>query len=308
MLVKKYITSFLLLLLCGCSNLMGQATVAAEIPKNVMGLPEIMFMVLVASAALIMITALWVIVRANTYVTKRILRLEAIRQGIAVEEDPMPETEGEDFWDRLRKRYWENPVEREREHEIMFHHAYDGIRELDNHLPPWWVNMFIITVIWAVGYMWYYHWGGNGPDQIQEYKTSVEVAKKETALALAGKADAISEADVVALTEPGALADGAAIFKSVCAACHGQLGEGSVGPNLTDAQWVHGGGIKNVFKTIKYGVPEKGMIAWAAQLRPSDMQKVSSYILTLKGTNPPNAKAPQGEVWVEQAADTTSTK
>lgn len=308
MLLNKNIATLFVLLLCCCPDLVGQATVATATTKTGLDLPEIMSTVLLASAVLIMLTALWVIVRANTYVTQRIIKLEALRQGIALPEDALPEEEGEDFWDRLRKRYWENPIEPEREHEFIFNHSYDGIRELDNHLPPWWVNMFILTVIWAVGYMWYYHWGGGGPNQIESYKTSVEVAKKEIALALAGKADAVNESNVVALTDPAALADGAAIFKNACAACHGQLGEGTVGPNFTDEQWIHGGGIKNVFKTVKYGVPEKGMIAWASQLRPSDMQKVSSYILTLKGTNPPNQKVPQGEVWVEPAADTTTDK
>ena len=96
------------------------------------------------------------------------------------------------------------------------------------------------------------------------------------------------------------MGQGELIFKSFCAACHGQKGEGTVGPNFTDEYWIHGGGIQNVFKTIKYGVPDKGMIAWAAQLKPADMQKVASYILTLKGTNPPNPKAPQGEIWKEK--------
>ena len=95
--------------------------------------------------------------------------------------------------------------------------------------------------------------------------------------------------------------DGTADETDTCAACHGQKGEGTVGPNFTDEYWIHGGGIKNIFKTIKYGVPEKGMISWQSQLKPSDMQKVGSYILTLKGTNPPNPKAPQGTIWSDEA-------
>ena len=96
-----------------------------------------------------------------------------------------------------------------------------------------------------------------------------------------------------------------------CAVCHGQLGEGGVGPNFTDAYWVHGGDIKDLFRTIKYGVPEKGMISWSSQLRPAEMQKVASYILTLQGTDPPNQKAPEGELWVPPTEtvpqDTTAT-
>jgi cytochrome c oxidase cbb3-type subunit 3 len=182
------------------------------------------------------------------------------------------------------------------------HGDHDGIRELDNRLPPWWINMFILTIIYGLGYMIYYHWGGGGLSQTQEYEQEVAVAKKEIALALAGKANAVDESNVVALTESGQLGEGELIYKGNCVACHGQKGEGGVGPNFTDEYWIHGGGIKNMFKTIKYGVPEKGMISWQAQLKPSDMQKVASYILTMQGTNPPNPKAPQGVIWTETAA------
>jgi cytochrome c oxidase cbb3-type subunit 3 len=249
---------------------------------------------------------LWIIVRANSYLTQKLIQTEVEKQGLHLTEatgfGSVALPKGDDFWTRLRKKYWEDSVPVEREEEIVFHHSYDGIRELDNHLPPWWVNMFILTCIWGAVYMWYYHWGGNGPSQEEQYQEQVAVAKKEMVRVLAGKAESIDEGSVAALTDKTALADGQTIYKTLCAACHGQQGEGGVGPNMTDDHWIHGGGIKNIFKTVKYGVPEKGMIAWAAQLSPSDMQKVSSYILTLKGTNPPNAKAPQGEIWKEGGA------
>lgn len=262
----------------------------------------------VVVAALIVI-ALLVIVRTNSFLTNRLLRLEAEKNGVILPEeaDTRQLPPEEDFFDKLRKKYWANPVPVALEGTITLDHDYDGIRELDNHLPPWWVNLFILTVIWSIGYMWYYHWGGNGPNQEEEYKQEVESAKKEMAIALAGKANAVDESNVTDLADAGALGEGELIFKNACAACHGQKGEGSVGPNFTDDRWIHGGGIKNVFKTIKYGVPDKGMIAWAAQLKPIDMQKVASYILTLKGTNPPNPKAPQGEIWKEVASDSTAT-
>ncbi|MBC7775792.1 MAG: c-type cytochrome [Phycisphaerae bacterium] len=262
---------------------------------------------LIAAAALIVI-ALLVIVHTNSFLTNRLLRLEAEKNGVILVEEaaagPLPVEE--DFFEKLRKKYWENPVPVALEGAITLDHDYDGIRELDNHLPPWWVNLFILTVIWSIGYMWYYHWSGNGPNQLEEYKQEVESAKKEMAIALAGKANAVDESNVIALTDSGALGEGELIFKNACAACHGQKGEGTVGPNFTDEQWIHGGGMKNVFKTIKYGVPDKGMISWSAQLKPIDIQKVASYILTLKGTNPPNPKAPQGEIWKEAATDSTT--
>jgi cytochrome c oxidase cbb3-type subunit III len=259
-------------------------------------------------AVLVMLAVtLYTIARANRYLAKRVLQFEAARSGVTLpaEVDEAAIPEGEDFWTRMRKKYWEDAVPIEREAEIDLGHAYDGIRELDNRLPPWWVNMFLITIVWAVGYMYFYHWSGNEWSSDMEYKTEMAIAKKEVAMALAGKANAVDESNVTALTDGGAIGEGELIFKNVCAACHGQKGEGTVGPNLTDEHWLHGGGIKNVFKTIKYGVPEKGMISWQAQLKPVDMQKVASYILTLKGTNPPNPKEPQGTVWVDSTATTT---
>jgi cytochrome c oxidase cbb3-type subunit 3 len=108
----------------------------------------------------------------------------------------------------------------------------------------------------------------------------------------------VNESNVEMLIDESELALGETIFTTKCTPCHGMAGEGnSIGPNLTDEYWLNGGGIKNVFKTIKYGVPEKGMISWKSQLRASDMHRVASYILSLQGTNPPNAKEPQGEIW-----------
>jgi cytochrome c oxidase cbb3-type subunit 3 len=251
----------------------------------------------------ILAIALFAMGRANKLLSKRVLQLEARKNGVELPDDQIVDLSTEDnFWTRLRKQYWEDAVPIEREEEITFHHSYDGIRELDNSLPPWWVNMFLITIVWAVGYMYFYHWGGSDWSSKKEYEMEMEQAKKQVAMALVGKANAVDESNVTALTDASAISEGEMTFKSVCAACHGQKGEGTVGPNFTDEYWIHGGGIKNVFKTIKYGVPEKGMISWQSQLKPSDIQKVASYILTLKGTNPPNPKAPQGEIWVDSTA------
>ena len=276
-------------------------------------LSQIMTWVLGVTAALLFIVAQIYMMRVNQMLARRVIQFEAGAHGVTLAADTPEETvseAGENFWTRLRKKYWENAVPIEQEGEIMMHHNYDGIRELDNSLPPWWINMFYITIAFAGIYMYYYHWGGNGPSQKQEYEQQMEVAQKEKAIALSRMANAVDESNVTALTEPARLAEGELIYKANCLACHGQYGEGTVGPNFTDDYWIHGGGIKNMFKTIKYGVPEKGMIAWAAQLNPADMQKVASYILTLRGTNPPNPKAPQGQIWTEGATptDTTATK
>lgn len=188
-----------------------------------------------------------------------------------------------------------NAVPIEREHEIMMDHDYDGIRELDNNLPPWWVYMFYATIAFGVFYIWFYHFGGSGELQDKEYE--MEIAQAETQMKLA--ASRVDENSVTLVKDAARIKKGEELYITNCAACHGKQGEGKVGPNLTDEFWIHGGDIKSIFKTVKYGIPEKGMISWQAQLGPSQIQDVSSYIKTLKGTNPANPKAPQGDKYTE---------
>jgi len=197
------------------------------------------------------------------------------------------------LWERMQGTV---PIAQEKE--ILFEHEYDGIRELDNSLPPWWLWMFYISIVIAGIYLYVYHISGSGLSSKEQYEVQMATAQKEIDDYLSRQADAVNEKNVVTLTDSKALTEGAEIFKSLCAVCHGSSGEGGVGPNMTDAYWIHGGDIKDLYKTILYGVPEKGMISWSSQLRPSDIQKVSSYILTLQGTTPPNPKAPQGDLWV----------
>lgn len=185
------------------------------------------------------------------------------------------------------------PVEREKE--IEFTHEYDGIRELDNSLPPWWKYLFYLSIVFAVVYLYRYHISHTAPLSLEEYKDEIVQAEIQKATYLEKASNLVNESSVTALTQPLELSNGKRTYIAYCVACHGALGEGGVGPNLTDQYWLHGGGIKDIFKTVKYGWPEKGMIAWQTQLRPREMQEVSSYILTLQGTNPPNAKAPQGD-------------
>lgn len=220
----------------------------------------------------------------------------------------------ESVWTRFVKSLT-NATPLEKEQDIDLGHDYDGIRELDNALPPWWVWMFYITILFSGVYLWWYHWSSNGINQAKEYELAMEEGQKVKDAYLAKMADAINENTVTAATASADLDAGKATFKTYCAACHLETGAGNVGPNLTDEYWIHGGGIKNIFKTIKYGVPAKGMISWKDQLRPSEMKNVASYILTLQGTNPPNPKEPQGDIWKEDAAaatpaatDTTQTK
>lgn len=196
----------------------------------------------------------------------------------------------------------------EREAEIMTDHDYDGIRELDNNLPPWWKYGFYLTIVISIVYLFNYHVTRTYPLQGAEYQKELADAAVAKEAYLKTVADKVDESNVTLLSAAGELSAGQNIFKTNCVACHGQAGEGTVGPNLTDEYWIHGGGIKNIFKTIKYGVPAKGMIAWQAQLKPNEMQQVASYIMSLKGTNPPGAKAPQGDLYKEESATSDSTK
>lgn len=209
------------------------------------------------------------------------------------------------LWDMISEKAW-NLVPKDKEQDIDLGHEYDGIRELDNSLPPWWVWLFYGTIIWAAVYLWYYHVSDKGASQEQEYIAAMEMGEAEKAKYLATQANSVDEKTATILTDAAAIAEGKEIYTANCMVCHGASGEGTVGPNFTDKYWIHGGSINDVFKTIKYGVPEKGMISWQAQLRPAAMQKVASYILSLQGTNPPNAKAPEGDLY-EPGGSATAT-
>ncbi len=188
----------------------------------------------------------------------------------------------------------------EEEGDIMLDHEYDGIRELDNNLPPWWIAFFYITIIWSVVYLANIYIFDNIPGQEEEYAMEVKAAEKTMDSYKATATNLIDENTVELMTSEADLTVGSKLYTSLCGACHGANGEGLVGPNLTDEFWKHGGGIKNVFSSIKYGVPEKGMIAWKSQLKPVQIQKISSYIISLEGSNPANAKAPEGDKWVPE--------
>ena len=195
-----------------------------------------------------------------------------------------------------------NAIPLELEATVMTDHEYDGIRELDNNLPPWWKYGFYFTILFGFVYIYNYHIAHSSPLQLQEYTSELAEADSLKKEQLKNAAASIDETNVIALLDASSLSSAKSIFIGNCANCHGQNGEGGVGPNMTDDYWIHGGGIQNIFKTIKYGVPAKGMIAWQAQLKPEAIQKVASYILTLQGTNPANGKAAQGTIWTDVTA------
>lgn len=190
----------------------------------------------------------------------------------------------------------------EEEHEIILDHNYDGIKELDNRLPPWWVYGFYITIIFAVVYMARYHIFG-GVDQVGEYEIKVEQARLAIEEYKRTAKDLVDVNTVELLTDPADLSAGQAIFNEKCMVCHKADGGGGIGPNLTDEYWILGGGIINVFKTISEGGRDgKGMISWKNEMKPSEMAQVASFILSLQGTTPAEPKAPEGEIWVDPDA------
>jgi cytochrome c oxidase cbb3-type subunit III len=192
----------------------------------------------------------------------------------------------------------------EQEADVMLDHDYDGIKELDNVLPPWWVNLFYATIIFGVIYLLRFHMFGDY-NQAQEYLAEVETAKIEIEKNRSIAPDEMNVDKVTLLTDAESLAKGKEIFTNACVACHKADGGGQIGPNLTDEYWINGGGIKNVFKTISEGGREgKGMVPWKSNIKPSDIQKVASYVLSLQGTKPAGAKAvePEAKLWVEEAA------
>jgi cytochrome c oxidase cbb3-type subunit 3 len=173
--------------------------------------------------------------------------------------------------------------------------VYDGIQELDNHMPPWLKLTFYGTIAFAIIYCINFFSLGLVQTSDQEYVAEMAQAEKEVGefrkLAAAG----IDESNAKQVTEAAALASAQTLYTQNCGACHGAAGEGGVGPNLTDEYWLHGGSVKEVFKTIKYGIPQKGMIAWQQKLKPEEIQNMASYILSLQGTKPANGKEPQGD-------------
>jgi cytochrome c oxidase cbb3-type subunit 3 len=153
------------------------------------------------------------------------------------------------------------------------------------------------------------HVTGVWPDQKTEYEQEMAQAKAEVDAYVARLGASVDENTVTLLTDASALNTGKGLYEANCVACHGAAAEGKsgLGPNLTDPYWIHGGGIKNVFTTIKYGVTAKGMIAWKTQMKANELHAVASYVLSLQGSDPANAQAPQGDLWKEEGATATDS-
>lgn len=262
----------------------------------------------IAMTLIVFVIALLVLMRALRIISQTVLRLQGYSteeiynlEHPAKKEKPAPAPKDNK---KLLKLLSLKPMSEEKS--ILIEHDYDGIQEADNPTPAWFMWLFYVTITFAVCYLLIYHVFGIGQLQYDEYKTEVaqaEIAKKEY---LSKAANRVDENTVKLVNDPAVLASGKAIFKQNCAPCHGENAQGNVGPNLTDEYWLHGGTINNVFKTIEYGVPAKGMPTWEKQLSPKQIADVANYVKSLKGSNPANAKAPQGEKEVETSNKQTS--
>jgi cytochrome c oxidase cbb3-type subunit 3 len=200
-------------------------------------------------------------------------------------------------WHKMDRKFFTKAAETESD--VLLDHDYDGIKELDNALPPWWKYGFYVTIIIGFIYMYHFHIAKTGKNPEQEYAAEMQKAKAEIEVYMAMAKDLVDESNVQ--FEEAGIETGKALYTKSCVACHGNAGEGTVGPNLTDNYWIHGGSMNDIFKTIKYGYPDKGMQSWQQQFSPKQMQQLSSYIRSIKGTNPPNAKPPQGDLYQEPA-------
>lgn len=296
----KYIFLSLLFTMPGLS--FGQDTVA-DVSFFEQNKVEII-LALVVIIAIVAVTAMYVLLMA----LKVVIRLKREEEGIVEEEKSLiPAIEGEEgagFWRRFWNRF-NDSVPLAREAEVATDHEYDGIRELDNRLPPWWLYGFYFTILFAVVYLFRFFFL-DMPTQEEEYQADMQKAREEVKVYLASLDNLIDENSVTLSTETSELNAGKAVFESNCAVCHAADGGGGVGPNLTDKYWLHGGDMPSIFKTIKYGVPAKGMIAWESQLSPKKMQQVASYIYLMEGTTPANPKDAQGELFERESNEAES--
>lgn len=275
---------FALLMIPQLGFAQGEAANQSAWPKSQQ---EWLFMFLVA---LILIVAVLLLVVSiyTVNILQIILNKQQEKAGVKVS-NPV-----NSWWKNLDQQLT-NAIPLSKEKDIMLDHNYDGIRELDNHLPPWWLYLFYGSTAYALIYLLFAHVWPVIPMSEAEYVSEVKVAEEQIAEYKKLAANSIDETNVQFVESEAEISAGKSIFDAKCASCHGNAGEGGIGPNLTDKYWIHGGSIGDIFKTIKYGVPQKGMISWEKEIKPGDMQNIASYIMTLQGTNPPNAKEPQGD-------------
>ncbi len=270
--------------------------VVAEVkaPKVIGGMDASTFYIMVSVLFIELATILALLINI-----KFLLNKEKVVSAADIKIAEVPKEKKISWWDKANKL---RPISEEAELDLG--HDYDGIRELNNRLPPWWLYGFYATIIFAAVYLWRFEVSHNGPSQKEEYENSVAKAEIKIQQYLKKKGELVDENTVTLLSNEEDIAAGKALFidPSKCPACHNTDGGGNaVGPNLTDDYWINGGSVKDIFKTIKYGT-SKGMRSWKDDLSAKQIAQLTSYIKTLRGSNPANAKEAQGELYIEESS------
>jgi cytochrome c oxidase cbb3-type subunit 3 len=298
---KAIITSIIALVLFSVPALAQDAPSTEEAVKvstTIAGVDKTTFYLLMSVIAVEVIVILFMLLQLKSLIAKQ--KVVAVAPGAegAMEFRPVKKTKKlASIWSRMNSF---KPIEQEADLEMD--HSYDGIRELDNRLPPWWLYGFYLTIIFSGIYLWRYHISETAPLQEEELQIALQQAEVQKAEYLKKSANNIDENTVKYLAEASDLDAGKKVYETNCTPCHGKAAEGIVGPNLTDEYWIHGGSMPDVFKSIKYGWPDKGMRSWKDDFSPKQLAQLTSYIKSLAGTNPPNAKAPEGNIFKEEGA------
>ncbi|MCI4668467.1 MAG: c-type cytochrome [Bacteroidia bacterium] len=259
-------------------------------------------MIVMSVVALVLAGTILTLIRARNF------EKVAAKEGLTVQEAREAAKPKVSWWKTLWEKRLNDFVPLEEEQSIDLGHDYDGIRELDNNLPPWWKYGFYFSIAFAFVYLIHFHvseqsylnwFFGKGISSTEEFQIAMDEAEEVHKAYLEKVANMVNETNVIALAEASDLSAGKAIYKAKnCQSCHRLDGGGSIGPNLTDEYWKHGGDVKDIFKTIKYGIPATAMIAWQKEIKPKEMQQLASYVLSLQGTKPANPKAPEGDLYV----------
>ncbi|MDZ4808637.1 MAG: cbb3-type cytochrome c oxidase N-terminal domain-containing protein [Bacteroidota bacterium] len=294
---RKSVIVLLLLMLFNPASVLAQATTdtVTKTSKLIGGMDASTFYVMVTVLFLELLVIIVLLLNIKLLLKKEKEKTVTEKELAVTAEEKVNKLS---WWDKINKL---RPVSQEAELDLG--HEYDGIRELNNKLPPWWLYGFYATILFAVIYLWRFEVSHKGPSSKEEYEMSVAKAEIKIQEYLKKKGDLVDENTVTLLTGADDIAAGKALFMdpSKCPACHNADGGGNaVGPNLTDDYWVYGGNVKDIFKTIKYGT-SKGMRSWKDDLSAKQIAQLTSYIKTLKGSKPVNPKEQQGELYKEEA-------
>ena len=251
-------------------------------PLYALGLLILVVIVLVAVVAFYLVSILNMLI-------EKAAREKAEKAGVPYVPEPT-------WWQGVQQKLTRStPVEKEGD--ILLDHNYDGIKELDNHLPPWWKWLFYATIVWSAVYLIVYHITDSLPLSAEQYEA--EVAKFEK-LKTSQPVATVDESTLEFVDDAGMISHGQKVFSTNCASCHRADAGGDNGPNLTDEYWLYGGDAKHIYATIKNGKPENGMISWGGILKPEEIRDAAFYIISIRGSNPPSPKAPQGELFVPE--------